>query len=480
MKIVIYKSIFSILLFIIFSINLYLPLIANNIEIKTVTVTDIDTLSHYANLMFDISWDNSWRLDGVKAPYNWDAVWIFAKYRVRDGEWHHCKFSSKDDGHSAPTGSTIDAAYDSMGVFIYRSSDNKATESSISSVYWEDVKLNWNYGLDCVSDDETVAVKVFAVEMVYIPQSSFSLFKGKNNDLYSNFNSGNNINSVDAISEGDITWDRSESIWCGAQENSGKIGGCAKLGTDYPKGYKAFYCMKYEITQGQYADFLSHLTETQSNNRYPNQNGNYQHTIKDDCYGNYYATEPDRACNFLSWADGLAYADWAGLRPMTELEYEKISRVSGSIIISKIHNNDISENNSSCNDNNNVEADYNDISEEFSIPFYGVINLNGNLWERCITVAKYCYNNSTWDNETGAGSFDGLHGNGSLSATGFADVLNWPSPTATIGYSAYGSSVRGACWIYSPSKVPVSDRNLAAYPYAERYANSGFRAVRTK
>ena len=474
MKIVLYKSIFSILLLIIFSINLYLPLIANNIEIKTVTVTDIDTLSHYANLMFDISWVNSWRLDGVKAPYNWDATWIFAKWKLHSGtDWAHCTLSSTDGDHTAPSGSTIDAASDGMGIFIYRSAEGSG------SVDWDNVKLRWNYGTDIVADDATVDVKVFAIEMVYVPQGTFTLYEGECDNIYSNFNSGNIISNEEAIPEGSITWSV-ETNWCGAQTNDGTIGGCDSLCADFPKGYHGFYCMKYEISQGQYADFLSHLTETQRNNRYSNQYGNFQHTIDTDYSGNYYASEPDRACNYLSWADGLAYADWAGLRPMTELEYEKISRVSESIIISKIHNNDISENHSSYNDNNNIKADYNDISEQFSIPFYGVINLNGNLWERCITVAKYCWNNSSWNNETNVSIFDGQNGDGYLTKTGFSNVSNWPSKDAVNGYSAYGSSVRGACWIYSPSQVPVTDRNLAAYPYAERCANYGFRAVRTE
>ena len=32
------------------------------------------------------------------------------------------------------------------------------------------------------------------------------------------------------------------------------------------------------------------------------------------------------ACNWLSWADVAAYLDWSGLRPMTELEFEKACR----------------------------------------------------------------------------------------------------------------------------------------------------------
>ena len=32
------------------------------------------------------------------------------------------------------------------------------------------------------------------------------------------------------------------------------------------------------------------------------------------------------ACNYLSVNDMLAYADWAGLRPLSEMEYEKMGR----------------------------------------------------------------------------------------------------------------------------------------------------------
>ena len=43
----------------------------------------------------------------------------------------------------------------------------------------------------------------------------------------------------------------------------------------------------------------------------------------------------DIACNFLNWADGAAYADWAGLRPMTELEYVKASRGTRSPVVNE-------------------------------------------------------------------------------------------------------------------------------------------------
>ena len=42
--------------------------------------------------------------------------------------------------------------------------------------------------------------------------------------------------------------------------------------------------------------------------------------------GVYRALHPDRACAFVTWDDLCAFADWAGLRPMTELEFEKACR----------------------------------------------------------------------------------------------------------------------------------------------------------
>jgi len=46
----------------------------------------------------------------------------------------------------------------------------------------------------------------------------------------------------------------------------GRIG---KLPAEFPEGYGAFYCMKYETNQGEYAAPLSQLTETQAKKRYP-------------------------------------------------------------------------------------------------------------------------------------------------------------------------------------------------------------------
>lgn len=129
----------------------------------------------------------------------------------------------------------------------------------------------------------------------------------------------------------------------------------ASLQANYPKGYEGFYAMKYEISQEQYVGFLNKLLYNQQKNRtigaalddlkegdyvYPSgltyRNGiavgkrdNNRIIFVNNLKGGDYSQIDDGqtiACNFLSVSDMLAYADWAGLRPLSEMEYEKMNR----------------------------------------------------------------------------------------------------------------------------------------------------------
>src|SRR5690554_5888844 len=124
----------------------------------------------------------------------------------------------------------------------------------------------------------------------------------------------------------------------------------------YPKGFNKFYMMKYEISQEQYVAFLNLLNFTQQTARtehipnsaigsnalathltnVSNRNGIriqtpgnvttpaiYGCNLNNNATFNEVADGQNIACNFLKWTDLLAYLDWAALRPMTELEYEK-------------------------------------------------------------------------------------------------------------------------------------------------------------
>ena len=244
---------------------LALPVQANNLVVESVAFTDRNTTEHYGKIRFDISWDNSWRVS--EAPANWDAAWVFAKWKLKSGtKWSHCTLSTADHEHTTPGGSQIDASFtkdnNGNGVFIYRNSDGKGSND------WNGVELRWDYGIDGMADHYVIDVIVFAIEMVYVPAGSF--FLGDGASIYA-FYDGAKGSTTYHDAEGSTTPAHitagSVSVNAESYLDGGPISVDGDDGlpgnTDYPTGYKAFYCMKYEISQGQYADFLNTLTPTQ-------------------------------------------------------------------------------------------------------------------------------------------------------------------------------------------------------------------------
>lgn len=132
------------------------------------------------------------------------------------------------------------------------------------------------------------------------------------------------------------------------------------LAENTPVGYEGFYVMKYEVSQAQYIGFLNKLLlEQQKLRTIGEQLGSLE--VGDYVYGsgdkkspvcrngivvgakediryifasnlnktdvfNKEADGQNIACNFLSPADMMAYASWCGLRPLSELEFEKMCK----------------------------------------------------------------------------------------------------------------------------------------------------------
>jgi hypothetical protein len=89
------------------------------------------------------------------------------------------------------------------------------------------------------------------------------------------------------------------------------------------------------------------------------------------------------------------------------------------------------------------------------------MELSGNLWERVVTVG----------NATGR-TFSGVHGNGTLTAGGAADVSGWPA--------AAGTGWKGGSWFNTTTNsATTSDRAQAAIADNTRAADAGGRGVRT-
>jgi formylglycine-generating enzyme required for sulfatase activity len=504
---------------------------ANNVTLSNISIIDQNVVSHYCNIKFDISWENSWRTS-TAVPLNWDACWLFAKYRVNGGPWHHCFLSSSAGDHTAPSGSTITPSSDSKGVFIYRSTDGNGTNT------WTNAKLRWNYGTNGVNDDALVEVKLFVIEMVYVPQGNFYIGDGDgSNESIASFHQGsaNTAVQVDASLVQHIRVDI--NVFDDSQLESPGVGidGDGGIDTDnngsvdndgFPTAYNAYYIMKYELSQEQYAEFLNNLTRTQQINR-------VQSDISGTTVANYYvmrnastpninfircsATIPAQpvpvsfycdfnnngtvetcdaqnlACGYLGWADGAAYADWAGLRFMSELEFEKAARGPNNAVYGEyawgntnLATSAVSLSNYECPnsgivldpDINTGRALYdgtffswphrcgifaatsvNHTRQEAGAGYYGVMELSGNVSEPVVTIGNVA-----------GRSYRAYHGNGELTSDGYADVDYWPgingntsNSTANSFYSgtgvtgSAGSSEKGGSAAPS-SYLRISDR----------------------
>jgi len=472
--------------------------LANNISVTNVLLTGQDVGSDYIMVEFDISWENSWRVS--TGPSNWDAAWVFIKYRKNaQGPWEHCTLNYSDgtgsgDGHTEPANTNIASSEDNgsggaYGVFIYRDSDMAQADVS-----YTDVKLRWNYGDDGLDDSDVAEVCVYAIEMVYVPQGSFEIGCGLTaNGCF--FTYGDGTSSYEITSENEVPVSTTNG------DLYHYVGTRANIPANFPKGYDAYYCMKYEITQEQYVSFLNKLDDTQASlrdNEVISGTGLYRNEIIGNP-GGYSTTNEYVAANYLCWRDLAAYLDWAALRPMTELEYEKAARGDlaavryeyawGTTFIAEedytLSNEGDSDEGIATNfvhggGNALVSATAGVISgpvrvgifaaydsyinrEVAGSGWYGAMELSGNVTEYVINVS------------TANGiAFTGEHGDGELTSAGASDVTNWPNSTTD------GFGLRGGHHGVIATYARVSDRQfvLASYETTGYYFTGG-RGVRT-
>ncbi len=496
---------------------------ANNLIVSGVRLVGKDEGNDTIDIQFDIAWDHSWRDPGAPSSIaNWDATWLFAKYATFSAgtwsDWSHCTLLNS--GSTAAAGATITFAETSSvykGAFVYRSS------SGSGSVNFLDNEFRWDYGADGIADTDKVRVQLFGVEMVYISESSFYLGDA-DQDQVNGFYEGLTSNPFHITSEGAISiGNTTGSLYYDADNaNAGDQSG--PVGANFPKGYAAFYVMKYEISQRQYTEFLNSLTVTQSANRvdgalHYNSYRNYIKKTSDGYYGvdannnAGSATSATRSnlneitdgewivCNYLSWMDLSAFADWAALRPMSELEFEKCARGPTAVEDDEYAwgSSTLESSTSALTDAAQVSevpnqgnlnyvsvfpngpfrtgsyADSTSTRTNAGSSFYGVMELSGNVWERVVTSG-----------ESSGRAFSASHGDGILTTTasyeGNATNTDWPGIDATPARGvtgATGSGFRGGSWNDTASTARIADRNNAAEISTTRDEAYGGRLVRS-
>ena len=308
------------------------------------------------------------------------------------------------------------------------------------------------------------------------------------------------------------------------------------LPATYPKGYKGFYIMKYELSQEQYCNFLNMLSYTQQKSRIGNNldnlnKGDYvfgnpkspscrngiavfsrKNTSQPAVFGcNLNPAEPffDKddgqtlACNYMIGADMLAYLDWSGLRPMSELEYEKACRTPNRVIPGEYAWNTASiaslggqaglagatmgtEDESPVNVNTNANSGTPSFGpvrcgsfgtsstnqEQSGGSFYGVMELSGNLGEMCYSVTG---GSSLNTNPLPTGNNE-YHGDGNIAANGDFNVVTYWNRSN----DATALSIRGGSFASPDSYLRVSDRRvMMGYNNTARDSSSTFRGVRS-
>lgn len=424
------------------------PAFPNNVNVTNVQLVDQDVATHSVSATFDVSWDNSWRTSFNES--NYDAVWIFAKYRMLTGsQWRHCTL--RIAGSLTADGSMFTIPDDKKGAFIYRTVENFGT----GNVNFQNNRLIWDYGADGVPDATTVEIRVFAIEMVYVPSGAYWL--GSGGTETNAFKAGSSSDPFHVTSNGAISLNATTGL------NLNGLGTGSSIPASFPNGFDAFWVMKYECSQQQFADFLNTLTLQQATSL------NVAVNNMTGTYPNFQPIAADRAFEYrnkaLSYKLIAAMAEWSGLRPMSELEFEKACRgvnippvangfAWGSDVITKvtsvINSGLPNEYVPSGSNANALISDYlggrparvgmcarwiNSTRQLSGATYYGIMNMSDNVFERVITVGS----------DEGRLSSRTVHGTGALNINGYSDNPAWQLESAFIrrGTSYFSSANEG-------------------------------------
>ena len=471
---------------------------ANNIAVTSVTLSGQNTSAgtnnrnNFTYVQFNLSWQNSWRT--TASPSNWDAAWVFVKFRiVGQPNWQHAYLDTGGHIPGSGTGHRIQVGLENerrafsdsnraVGAFIYRSADSSGTFSASS------IRLKWFYVRNGVQDADLVDVDVHGLEMVYVPAGSFWL--GNNgvgapnaNEFYT---SGVTPSQGYLVNSNSFTAGYSAGNLAAGPSNSPSLATGSFIDS-FPTGFSGFYCMKYELSQQHFVNFLNSLNSTQATtNRYPfpgTSSVNTRHRYGMAFDGLTHSTVAGNvAMNYVTWISGTAYLDWAGIRPMTELEFEKACRGPISAVTDEYawgttdlirlagYNNSLAVNETpdSVGCNSNLGSFRTDSTRrgpmrvgacagaattrvQSGASFYGIMDLTGNLWEMTVGLIG----SSTPSSLIGGTQFTPLHGDGLLNAAGNATVRTWPSfvpSTGGVSDPGYNSIVfRGGSWAIGPN-----------------------------
>jgi len=467
-------------------------------------------------LRVDLAWSGSWR-----NPHNWDAAWVFAKARRGRGPWQPLHLAPPSASAAVVASRTaipptVKVGEDGVGAWVYRSETGPTGRN------------DWTVAFDVdatgVEGRGALQVKVYGLEMVYVPEGPFYVGDGASRSAFLDQTSGAPARITNRGLVLSVSKDRgfqtakysdavlsTKGVFVQGSKGINPDGPEASARNDaFPTGYGAFYAMKYELTHGEYAAYLNTLTLKQQPARtlfldvrnavnegrdnpeyYRREGGAIQR--RDD--GTFYSPNPKRACNFLTWTDLAGYMDWAGLRPMTELEFEKAARGDREPIPGEYAwGTDVFKEAGWVNDDADADDRYADGNAVANVlyyrgrpdrrgpvragvfgenkpprrdstgaSYYGIMEMSGNVAEAVVTLSQ-----------RKGRQFRGSHGDGVVDVEdGGATNADWPA------LEREGGMMRGGAWPLPVGLLRVSDRRFNPVDFDTRGYGDGARGART-
>lgn len=418
-----------------------------------------------AELEVELAWTDAWRDDR-----NHDALWVTARSAGAPSAG-----LLRLAGIDAPSTLQVFVSDDRRGAFVSRAGEGRGDVSGRITLRFEEPV-------------DPGDVRTAAIEMVFVPDGAFEA----------------GDDHPDAVSAGAFFAPDEDEAPTGPVriEDEGPLEVPEELAYDagevpqyrgdgrgpvpaaFPKGTRGFYVMKYELRQGQYARFLEELPEAwraarrMSDREAPGADSYTIEAVGPD----FRATAPERPCNFVSWDDTCAFLDWYGLRPMTELEFEKAARGPRRPLPldypwGTARRDDVERRVDPSRDLAAVELGEEGVHGagerlRLGLSHYGVWDLSGSLWERVVSLGH-----------PAGRAFRGTHGDGRLGADGRANQADWPAADES-GRAADGIGYRGGAEYFAEPDVtnpfsPVAVRTYAAWNGAFRSPTYSARGVRT-
>jgi formylglycine-generating enzyme required for sulfatase activity len=454
---------------------------ANNVQINNLAIVGTNKIT------FELSWENTW-VDSVIG--NNDAIWLFFKYRNAQGMYHTLPLTPNATFYTILGKDKVNIKPHTMLVGVMIEPERSAKK--ISTIISIDVTT---------SLADIYELNAEAIEMVRIPKGAFIIGDSSSIGRLGTYPSLNPfaVSSENSINVGT----QNGSLYAHYDSTiqfSTKVFPAGNIPTQYPKGFEEFYSMKYEISQEQMVGFLNTLewSTMYSIFEFPKVlDMNYymyhdkRHGISLNLYNKFKMAQCNMkddeavdsvedgqnvACNYQNWNLLTAYLDWAGLRPMTELEYEKICRgplapqkdeyawgnknltdarnISNPYLEDEYCNDSIKPGSGIANigtynppiDNAPMRCGFaaNDQTDRLKsgASYYGVMEMTGNLWEQCINLSSKGI------------LYEGTHGDGEISIKGEATNTDWEP------VSGLASGVRGGGW-NSGVQMPYNDNAVS-------------------